>query len=565
MDLLKTLLIANRGDIAVRICRTAKTLNIRTIAVYSEADAASQHVRDADEAVVLPGPDETAYSDGEAIIKIAKAHNADAIIPGYGFLSESVDFARLVSEAGMVCVTTTSFLNSFKYTPHAIDVLSADAHTFVQHLPARPTAGKGMPHSGPMDPLAFQMANLLVGNPRGKEGLEMTLSGPELCFTGPAIVALCGAPMETCLDGGEFPMWTKMKIGAGQKLKIGKTTGGGCRSYLAVYGGFPRVAEDSGSKSTSTPEAIGGYQGRALAAGDVLQTVAELPDELHAASLPEMLRPTYNSHWEIKAMVGPHDEGYFLPEDIDMIYATKWKVSHDASRSGIHLVGPAPKWARKDGGEHPSKVPEYAYPRGTLTWSGDEPCILPVDAPSSGGFVSSTTAIRAEWWKVGQMREGDTVQYVRVGLQDALKKRRAVATFLHGVERGVQYGEWGNVERIQGCHIEFHEDDIGSAVIWEKGGEGHGPRVRYRQAGDEYLVVEYGDEEGNGKQRGRVKALEKALRDTGTPGVVRDGIVDAVGCDTTLLLFYDGEKLPRRELVEHLQMLETWLGDEDEG
>jgi hypothetical protein len=76
-----------------------------------------------------------------------------------------------------------------------------------------------------------------------------------------------------------------------------------------------------------------------------------------------------------------HDEGYFLPEDIEMIYETKWKVSHNASRSGIRLVGPVPKWARKDGGEggaHPSNLVEFGYPLGTLNWTGDDPCIFPV-------------------------------------------------------------------------------------------------------------------------------------------------------------------------------------------
>jgi allophanate hydrolase subunit 2 len=224
-----------------------------------------------------------------------------------------------------------------------------------------------------MDPLAFQLANMLVGNPPGKEGLEMTLSGPELRFVGPAIVALCGAPMEASLAGHEFPMWTKVKIEAGQRLKIGKTTGGGYRSYLAVYGGFPAVADYFGSKSTSPLVAIGGYQGRALAPGDLLQVVPDLPEAVEPFSLPERLRPTYSNHWEIRAMVGPHDEGYFLPEDIEMIYNTKWKVSHNASRSGIRLVGPVPKWARKDGGEggaHPSNLIEYGYPpwNAELDW-----------------------------------------------------------------------------------------------------------------------------------------------------------------------------------------------------
>jgi urea carboxylase len=88
----------------VRICKTAKKLNVKTIAIYSEADSASQHVRDADEAVLLPGSNATAYTDEEAILKIAKEKGANAIIPGYGFLSENSHFARRVGEAGLVWV-----------------------------------------------------------------------------------------------------------------------------------------------------------------------------------------------------------------------------------------------------------------------------------------------------------------------------------------------------------------------------------------------------------------------------------------------------------------------------
>jgi urea carboxylase len=93
------------------------------------------------------------------------------------FLAEILEDSRF--KAGE---TMTSFLKDFKYTPHAIDVISAGAYTLIQDLPGRPTVGKGIPHSGPMDPMAFQIANMLVGNPRHKEGLEITLSGPELRF-----------------------------------------------------------------------------------------------------------------------------------------------------------------------------------------------------------------------------------------------------------------------------------------------------------------------------------------------------------------------------------------------
>lgn len=87
---------------SVRIIRTAKRHGIRTISIYTPADAASLHVSQADEAVLLPGSNSTAYTDGEAIIKIAKEKEADAVIPGYGFLSENADFARSVGEAGLV-------------------------------------------------------------------------------------------------------------------------------------------------------------------------------------------------------------------------------------------------------------------------------------------------------------------------------------------------------------------------------------------------------------------------------------------------------------------------------
>lgn len=104
MEKLKTLLVANRGEIAVRLIKTAKKLGIRTISIYTNADAASIHVGAADEAVLLSGPDSKAYLDGDQIIEIAKSHKVDAIIPGYGFLSENTDFARQIADAGMVFV-----------------------------------------------------------------------------------------------------------------------------------------------------------------------------------------------------------------------------------------------------------------------------------------------------------------------------------------------------------------------------------------------------------------------------------------------------------------------------
>ncbi len=100
-----TLLIANRGEIACRIIRTARRLGLRTIAVHSEADATAQHVRLADAAYPIGGPrPQDSYLRGDAIIEAALAAGAQAIHPGYGFLSENADFADAVERAGLVFV-----------------------------------------------------------------------------------------------------------------------------------------------------------------------------------------------------------------------------------------------------------------------------------------------------------------------------------------------------------------------------------------------------------------------------------------------------------------------------
>jgi 3-methylcrotonyl-CoA carboxylase alpha subunit len=102
---INSLLIANRGEIACRVIRTARRLVVRTVAVYSDADAKALHVRMADEAVHIgPSPARESYLVGDKIIAAAKATKAQAIHPGYGFLSENADFAQAVIDAGLIWV-----------------------------------------------------------------------------------------------------------------------------------------------------------------------------------------------------------------------------------------------------------------------------------------------------------------------------------------------------------------------------------------------------------------------------------------------------------------------------
>jgi len=324
-----------------------------------------------------------------------------------------------------------------------IEVLRGGLLTTVQDYPGRVGYWHiGIPPSGPLDSLAFRIANRLVGNQDGDAGLEITALGPKLRFGADALIALTGAQLKATLDDSkEVPWWRPISVEAGATLTLGSIEGGGYRTYLTVSGGLD-VPDYLGSKSTFVMGGFGGHQGRALEPGDVLKvggaggktkspagrSDAKSAPDTGAGLVPSGLVPDYGSVWELATVPGPHSApDFFTDADVEMFFATDWKVHHNSNRFGYRLQGPEPKFARKDGGEgghHPSNLLDCAYAVGTVNFTGTLPVILAVDGPSLGGFVSLATVASSERWKIGQARPGDTIRFRPAGIDEVLALRR---------------------------------------------------------------------------------------------------------------------------------------------
>ncbi|HZU82116.1 MAG TPA: carboxyltransferase domain-containing protein, partial [Polyangiaceae bacterium] len=309
----------------------------------------------------------------------------------------------------------------------------------------------------------------------------------------------------------------------GSELKLGHVEGGGCRAYLAVAGGL-EVPSYLGSKSTFMLGRFGGHGGRALRAGDVLPVGSPPPAPARPPPAPSF---AYDQPvWTIGVLDGPHGApDFFTREDIETFYETTWRVHYNSDRTGVRLIGPKPRWARHDGGEaglHPSNIHDNAYAVGTVDYTGDMPVILGPDGPSLGGFVCPVTVARAERWKIGQLKAGDGVRFVRTTEE-------------------------------QPASIEP------SPVLAELSSAEVGERVVYRRDGDDYLLVEYGPPVLDLGLRLRVHALMQALQARRL-----DGIVDLTPGIRSLQIHFEPTALPARRLLAELRALERDLPRLDE-
>ncbi|MDA3624670.1 allophanate hydrolase [Saccharopolyspora sp. WRP15-2] len=305
----------------------------------------------------------------------------------------------------------------------ALEVLEPGLQTTVQDHPGRlGRQALGFFPSGPVDHLAFRLANMLVGNRPGAAALEIPLGRFQASMLCDTAIAVCGPEVEVSLNGAPIPMWESVPVRAGDQLSCGVIRGAGYRIYLAVAGGI-EVPAVFGSRSTFLVAGIGGHDGRALERADVLRIGAPGEERL-PRRVPVSLRPSYAADWEIEVLRGPHaDPDFLTAEDFTEFLEASWRCDLSSDRVAVRFNPHRFRWARASGdiaGGHPSNMLDGSYPLGGILAYGDVLTILGPDSHTSGGFAVIATVASAALWKVGQLRPGrDAVTFREIDLEQA--------------------------------------------------------------------------------------------------------------------------------------------------
>ncbi|MEO1199552.1 MAG: urea carboxylase [Pseudomonadota bacterium] len=469
-------------------------------------------------------------------------------------IETNLDYLRQIAASDMFSsgAVSTSALARFPFRPRTIEVIQPGAQSSLQDWPGRQGYWHvGVPPSGPMDPLSHRLANRIVGNPAWSAVLEMTLTGPTLRVHTDALIALTGADLDAHLDNAPVAQFEPVPAQVGQVLRFGKAQGMGNRAYLAIAGGFDAPAY-LGSRSTFTLGGFGGHATGALKTGDVLRIGFEA-QERTPASLPEAIRPALANEWQIGVLYGPHGApDFFTGDDIGMLLEAVYEVHFNSARTGVRLVGPKPQWAREDGGEaglHPSNIHDNAYAVGALDFTGDMPIILGPDGPSLGGFVCPLVVAKAELWKIGQLKPGDTVRFLPLTLAEADR--------LETEQEAAIAGE-------RSCFLDLPRPTV------VRGVEELEPAIRltrperpvpvtYRRTGEDYLLIEFGPNVLDIDLRVRAQLLMERI----TAERI-DALIDVTPGIRSLQLHYDNRSLSEARLIDLIDNLEAELPSLDD-
>lgn len=265
----------------------------------------------------------------------------------------------------------------------------------------------GVSPSGAADPVALRLGNMLVGNEPGAAALEMTLVGGSFSFPDGAVIALTGADFGATLNGQSLEMWTPHVVQAGTKVTLGPTRNY-ARCYLAAAGGI-RVRPFLGSASTHLLSSLGGFAGRALRKGDVLQ-LRQAKKKFHKRRVSPAALLNLKPRKRLRATDGPQCERFPQEAKREFFQAT-FRISEESDRLGLRLEGPS--LATDSAGE---MITEGVTLGAVQVTPSGRPIILGVDQQTTGGYPKIANVIGADLHRLGQLRPRDEIRFERTSL-----------------------------------------------------------------------------------------------------------------------------------------------------
>ncbi len=334
-------------------------------------------------------------------------------------------------------------------------IVAAGALTTIQDGGRKGFAAKGYPECGAADKYAMQLGNLLVGNGRDSNAavLECTLMGASITVTQATLVALTGAVCTPTVNGVAVAMFAPLLLQAGDTLAMG-TCKTGLRCYLAVYGGIA-VAPVMGSRATDTKCKIGGLDGRALKAGDVLplaithsaaqaetafamlQKHAKQHGFAQVSGLTDLFlqQPMHRIQWQgtqqspiLRVVLGPQEDA-FTAQGIATFTSAHYALTVDSNRMACKLKGTA--IATVNG----SDIISDGIVEGSIQVASDgQPIVMLADHQTTGGYAKIATVIPPDVAVLAQCRPGDRILFCVVSPQEAVQICRAQAKQLEWLE-----------------------------------------------------------------------------------------------------------------------------------
>jgi biotin-dependent carboxylase-like uncharacterized protein len=292
-----------------------------------------------------------------------------------------------------------------------VTILHAGLFTTIQDSGRWGHQSSGVPVSGAVDLVSFRLANALVGNTRDAAAIEVTLGGPELRLDADAIIAIAGADLDATHDGARVPLGRPVRVRAGSRLRFGQRRQG-ARAYVAIDGGIT-VAPVLGSRATHAVTAMGGLDGRPLAAGD------RLPLAAAATQAPVRRRvdlQTVSDHGGVRVRVLPGPQDEFFPADaFDSLQRSRFTIGPQSDRMGYRLVGPrVPCLSDREMISAPTFTGAIQVP------ASGEPILLMADRQTTGGYPQIATVISADLPLAAQLAPGDWIEFQVCSRADAL-------------------------------------------------------------------------------------------------------------------------------------------------